>query len=492
MASRNGSAAPAKGKPKPGSAAGKGKKKGGAADAAPADELDAMSVEQLAEELKKQQQRLTEVRRNRNYYQLEKDQVAQHYEVVQSEVSKTESHLRNIESQMERMSDTHRNDIRIYLQKVIHLEYEHNNNVESIGALASADQEAAAKQHESNKSDLKELKLSLAQELQRAEVNHEEEIRRLKEVERKEMQKLREAFERGYQELLHSYETRLEQLKADLELRQAMEQHEIEERKNRHINDLMIHHEKNFQEMRSYYNAITQDNLDLIKELNNEIEDLKIAHLQNEKAMEQIEKKNASLSEPLAQAESRVKALQHKLANYSKDKQSLKHARNRLSAMEDRYKSLQDQLASQRALYAQIDADRMRLYTTFEETVLQVQRVGASKNAALEQMLAEYTDAFDVKKAQFTSVLKASNLDPMVLASVTAKLDEVLSAKNEQIEELKYETAKLTKAHNDLVRTFQAKLKAMGVPEDQVALEEIVRDPQGRGMGTAPADLIVQ
>ena len=39
-----------------------------------------------------------------------------------------------------------------------------------------------------------------------------------------------------------------------------------------------------------------------------------MAHLQNEKAMEAIEKKNASLSEPLAQAENRVKALRHKLA----------------------------------------------------------------------------------------------------------------------------------------------------------------------------------
>jgi hypothetical protein len=44
---------------------------------------------------------------------------------------KTEAHVRNIESQMERMRDTHRNDIRIYLQKVIHLEYEHANNVDA-------------------------------------------------------------------------------------------------------------------------------------------------------------------------------------------------------------------------------------------------------------------------------------------------------------------------------------------------------------------------
>ena len=47
-----------------------------------------------------------------------------------------------------------------------------------------------------------------------------------------------------------------------------MEIHEIEERKNRHINDLMKNHEKAFAEMKGYYNNITQDNLALIKTLN--------------------------------------------------------------------------------------------------------------------------------------------------------------------------------------------------------------------------------
>ena len=67
-----------------------------------------------------------------------------------------------------------------------------------------------------------------------------------------------------------------------------MEIHEIEERKNKHINDLMDNHDKAFKEMRNYYNSITQDNLALIKSLHDEIEDLKIKHVQNEKAMEEI------------------------------------------------------------------------------------------------------------------------------------------------------------------------------------------------------------
>jgi len=44
-----------------------------------------------------------------------------------------------------------------------------------------------------------------------------------------------------------------------------VEIHEIEERKNQHINDLMKNHQEAFYEMKAYYNDITKENLELIK-----------------------------------------------------------------------------------------------------------------------------------------------------------------------------------------------------------------------------------
>lgn len=44
-----------------------------------------------------------------------------------------------------------------------------------------------------------------------------------------------------------------------------VEIHEIEERKNQHINDLMKNHEEAFREMKEYYNDITRENLELIR-----------------------------------------------------------------------------------------------------------------------------------------------------------------------------------------------------------------------------------
>jgi len=60
-------------------------------------------------------------------------------------------------------------------------------------------------------------------------------------------------------------EEKYKQLQAELELRQKVEIHEIEERKNQHINELMQNHENAFREMKEYYNDITRENLELIK-----------------------------------------------------------------------------------------------------------------------------------------------------------------------------------------------------------------------------------
>jgi ribulose 1,5-bisphosphate carboxylase large subunit-like protein len=59
----------------------------------------------------------------------------------------------------------------------------------------------------------------------------------------------------------------MKMLRDDLELRRKQEIHEIEERKNTHINELMKKHEKAFAEIKNYYNDITHNNLDLIKTL---------------------------------------------------------------------------------------------------------------------------------------------------------------------------------------------------------------------------------
>lgn len=60
-----------------------------------------------------------------------------------------------------------------------------------------------------------------------------------------------------------------------MELRQKVEIHEIEERKNQHINELLKNHEEAFREMKDYYNDITRENLELIRMYKEKLVDIK-------------------------------------------------------------------------------------------------------------------------------------------------------------------------------------------------------------------------
>ncbi len=121
-----------------------------------------------------------------------------------------------------------------------------------------------------------------------------------------------------------------------------------------------------------------------------------------------------------------------------------------------------------------MEHDRDVLYRTFERTVLNVAKESDSKNHALEQLLYDASEQFERKKAQFTEIVRSARLDPVVLQSVTRKLDDVLTAKNTQIGELRYEIQKLAKAHNDLVRVYESKLEELGIPHEDLNLRPLV------------------
>lgn len=132
-------------------------------------------------------------------------------------------------------------------------------------------------------------------------------IKQMKMEQSKEISKLRQVFESDTREIQKKYEKKMKMLREDQELQRKQEVHEIEERKNLHINKLIENHRREFSDIKNYYNDITHNNLDLIKNLKNEISEMKKKEIQNEKLMYEIAQENKKLSEPLTKALKTVK-----------------------------------------------------------------------------------------------------------------------------------------------------------------------------------------
>jgi chromosome segregation ATPase len=105
-----------------------------------------------------------------------------------------------------------------------------------------------------------------------------------------------------------------------MELRRKTEIHEIEERKNQQINDLLRNHEKAFSDIKNYYNDITLNNLNLINTLKSEIEKKKQEEERLEKRVAELESENRKMREPLEAARKEMEELRRKADMYEKMK----------------------------------------------------------------------------------------------------------------------------------------------------------------------------
>lgn len=392
------------------------------------------------------------------------DTIQTFYDITRKEVRDFDMQIAAKDREMELMEDNHRVEVRVYVQKVKHLEYEHKNHMKRVAGERTSTVFEEGEEHTAREVEMRKAKRLLKTELRESEMVNAEEIRSMKTLHDKNLSKMRSEFEKNLASLQEKYEARVSQLRADLELRRKVEIHEIEERKNLHINDLLHNHEQAFNDIKKYYNDITRDNLKLIRDLKGEVAEMTKKAAANQKLMYDIAQENKRLSEPLKIAVAEVESLKAGLKDAEKDKLSLKNAKARLRVMDSQVKALEAEHEALNGTFASVEAERAELYDQFESTVKAVARRSEFKNMILERRLDGLTDDFERKQEQLNQVLSAANLDPAVLSSVASRIDTVLDERNAMQRELQYSIARVTKAHNDARRVYEAKLSELGVP----------------------------
>jgi len=442
-------------------------------------EYNNMELDMLKEVVPMLRQQLEKAMLDRNYVQLERDTTQTFFDLTKKEVYDLELQINAKERDMELMEDNHRVEIRVYVQKVKHLEYEHKNNLKQIAAeggnLLADEQET----HDNKELDVKHEKKHRKLELVELDLNNAAAILQEKENNAKNLLKMREGFQKDLDALTNRCQKRLEQLEADLELQRKVCIHEIEERKNLHINDLMKNHEKAFSQMKKYYNDITNDNLKLIKSLKDEVQESKNKAIANQKLMYDISQDNKKLSEPLEAAVKEVSELRAQLRDRQKDQLSLTNARARFKLLEEQLINLQESHQSVQLECTQAERERDDLYESFEASIRAVQQKSDFRNLILESKLQSVEEGVTKAASQLETIVDAANLDKNEVAHLISGLDEMVSAKSAIIRDLQYAVLRSTKGYNDALRTYSEKLLKIGIPQEEID-----------AMGFAPAQTI--
>jgi len=439
----------------------------------PAD-LKELSAPMLRDRIEMLNYRLNKAAKDRNLFQLEKDMVNRFYDITKQEVKQIEAELLNMDRQMEMLERDHRVHIKVHEQKVQHLEYEHRNSKRQVSQEGEMSIQKEKEMHAEHGMGMNKEKLEIKRELKEKQLANEDDVKMLRQGFAKSLAGLRKTFEENHQKLESQYEDQVEQLKVDLELRRKVEIHEIEERKNQHINELLFNHQEAFDEIKAYYNDITHDNLQLIRSLKDEITEMKEREKRNQKKMAMLTQENKDLSEPLARKLEEQRELEDKLKSYGKDKMALKNLKAHHKQLEEKISEAKQDYRGTEEKYRKLEKERDDLYRRFQKAVREIQRKAElGKNSVLEKKIEQLQMQYDEKQAQLTEVLAAAKLDPGVVASVTKKLEQVLGTKNRQIKDLQYQVHQCTKSYNDTIRVYESKLPALGIDPEEIGFEPI-------------------
>ena len=454
-------------------------------------EYATMDLEMLREVVPMLRQQLDKSMLDRNYVQLERDSIQQFFDITRREAKELELAVQAKDQEMEILEDNHRVEMRVYQQKVKHLEYEHRNNIKGIVRDGTGLLEVEQVNHETRERELLRAKEQLKFEQMELELINTNKISEIRQQADKQLIKLRQQFDDGLMELTARSEARLRQLEIDMELRRRVEVHEVEERKNQHINDLVKNHKKAFGQMKSYYNDITGGNLQLIKNLQKQIVDLKERAINNKRMLLDYVQENQKLSEPLAKVTAEIVELQTSLRERTKDQMAFRNAHSRLATIG---KNSSDLRANQQSLeeeYAKVERERDQLYNSFEESIQRVQQQSEFHNQSLEQRLCAAEASAEKASLQVDEIIRAANLDSTEMTRVMESLNQMLAAKDEALRDVRFLVVKLQKTYNDSLVTFTAKLKELGIPEYEIAM--LGFSPEALvGATTAPAGLIYQ
>ncbi|XP_053412077.1 dynein regulatory complex subunit 4 isoform X1 [Nycticebus coucang] len=449
-----------------------------------------MSKEQVEEHVGRIREELDREREERNYFQLERDKIHTFWEITRRQLEEKKAELRNKDREMEEAEERHQVEIKVYKQKVKHLLYEHQNNLTEMKAEGTVVMKLAQKEHRAQEGMLRKDMRALKVELKEQELANEVVVKNLRLKHTEEITKMRNDFERQVREIEAKYDKKMKMLRDELDLRRKTEIHEVEERKNGQINMLMRRHEEAFTDIKNYYNDITLNNLALINSLKEQMEDMRKKEDHLEREMAEVSVQNKRLADPLQKARDEMSEMQKQLKNYERDKQILVCTKARLKVTEKELKDLQWEHEVLEQRFFRVQQERDELYGKFTSAIQEVQQKTGFKNLVLERKLQALSTAVEKREVQFNEVLAASNLDPSALTLVSRKLEDVLESKNSTIKDLQYELARVCKAHNDLLRTYEAKLLAFGIPLDNVGFKPLETALIGQTLGQGPAGLV--
>lgn len=259
------------------------------------DEFSHMPKQDLQVAIEELQKILEESRRQRNQTQQERDIAERlaNYMVEQKKgwmsnvlVKEDEFQENEMEQKLALLNSK---------QRLVYLEFEKEKNLHELELVAKKMGEQENLIHQEKMQDFNEKKKEIKGRMVAQKSANIREVEKEGENIQRYLTSAQEQFQKNIETYRLKRENGVRNLKKEMELKIRTEVHEIEERKNHHINDLIKNHEKAFKELKAFYNSTTIENLNIIKSQKKELVKLFNKHQENQRQLAKMKGVNSDL-----------------------------------------------------------------------------------------------------------------------------------------------------------------------------------------------------
>lgn len=155
--------------------------------------------------------------------------------------------------------------------------------------------------------------------------------------------------------------------------------------------------------------------------------------------------------------------LRKRLEHFNKERSALSRIRLQSAASTKELNSAKWEMEALRMRCDAVAEERDELKKRFGEIMIEMQQKTGLKNVLLERKLAQLQKEYERLEMVFGEVLKVTGLEPQDLCK---KVENYLRQKNERIEQLEYELARVAKCYSDLLESYETQLEKSGIPKD--------------------------
>ena len=407
-------------------------------------------------------------------YQDERQRVNYFWIVSKKESDDRQAELRNKQREYQDLMEKNEIEVKIYKQRVKHLVFQNLDQLTELKKEAQIELKNREDDHRVDQRELKQDIRSLKIQKKEQEVRHQEYLNTLTRDSNKRATKMRSEFERIGNEISTKFKHKMLLLREEMDKRRKDEILRIEVKKNIAIKELTGKHEQKYKDIKAYYSEITNTNLDIIKQLKDELSDARKEDTLMQKKKLDMEEANKQIVDPLFKASEEVKELNKQKAKHDKIMEHLGETQDSIGERDKVLKDVEWQYEVRLQQFQYLEKEKQQLFEQFNQTIYELQQKTGLRNLVLEKKLETIQESLETKDAQINQLLAAAKIDPKTLGVIKNTLEEVENLKNEAIKEIQNELKKIREAHSNMVKTYEGKLSEFGIPVEELGFDPLV------------------